>query len=75
VTAIDTVGAGDTTIGAFIAELLRGAGVQEAARFAMAAAALSVTRPGAMTSIPTESEVRSLLTRFERTAHGSVPRL
>jgi ribokinase len=72
VTAIDTVGAGDTTIGAFIAELLRGASVQESARFAMAAAALSVTRPGAMTSIPTESEVRSLITQFERTANESM---
>lgn len=59
--AIDTVGAGDTTLGAFIAEQVRGAGVRDAARFAMAAAALSVTRPGAMNSIPAESEVRSFL--------------
>lgn len=65
VKAIDTVGAGDTTVGAFIAEQLRGAGVRDAARFAMAAAALSVTRPGAMNSIPSESEVRSFLTQFK----------
>lgn len=68
VQAIDTVGAGDTAVGAFTAELLRGATVQDAARFAMAAAALSVTRPGAMNSIPTESEVRT----FVANGFGSV---
>lgn len=64
VQAIDTVGAGDTTVGAFVAEHLRGASVRDAARFAMAAAALSVKRPGAMNSIPTESEVRSFQANF-----------
>jgi ribokinase len=57
VTAVDTVGAGDTFIGAFVVRLVEGADVREAARFGCAAAAMAVTRRGAQTSIPSRAEV------------------
>ena len=61
VTAVDAVGAGDTYCGALCAELDAGRDITEAMRFANAAAALSVTRPGSGTSAPTRSETTSLL--------------
>lgn len=63
VQAVDTVGAGDTFIGAFVARLVRGVPVREAARFACAAAAIAVTRRGAQASIPTADEVQEWLTQ------------
>jgi sugar/nucleoside kinase (ribokinase family) len=47
VEVVDTTGAGDCFAGAFLAALLRGLDPASAARFANAAAALSVTRLGA----------------------------
>lgn len=61
VEAIDSVGAGDCFNGAFAVALLEGREPIEAARFASAAAAISVTRPGAQASMPTRSEVEELL--------------
>ena len=61
VTAVDTVGAGDTFIGAFITRWLEGAAVTEAARFGCAAAAIAVTRKGAQTSLPTRAEVEAAM--------------
>lgn len=61
VRAVDTVAAGDTFIGAFITRLVEGATPHEAARFACAAAAISVTRQGAQASIPRRSEVDAWL--------------
>jgi len=61
VTPVDTVGAGDTFIGAFVARLTERAQVRDAARFACAAASLSVTRRGAQSSIPTRDEVEAFL--------------
>jgi ribokinase len=63
VDAVDTTGAGDTFSGAFVAALAehgdRGASAPllEAAHFATAAAALSVQREGAVSSIPTREEI------------------
>jgi ribokinase len=57
VDAVDTTGAGDTFVGAFVAELARGADVSNAARFAVAAAAISVTAPGARGGMPRRAEV------------------
>lgn len=61
VKAVDTVGAGDTFIGAFVTRLVDGAGPREAARFGCAAAAIAVTRRGAQASIPTRREVEAWL--------------
>ena len=61
VAAVDTTGAGDTFNAAFAVSLAEGAAIMDAAVFANAAAALSVTRPGAQNSIPTRAEVESLL--------------
>ncbi len=47
VDVVDTTGAGDTFCGALAAALVGGAELVDAARAAVAAAALSVTRPGA----------------------------
>jgi len=66
VEAVDTVGAGDTFIGAFVVRVVEGADVQEAARFGCAAAAQAVTRRGAQTSIPTRAEVDQFLTNQSR---------
>ena len=61
VDAVDTTAAGDTFNGAFATALADGRPAREAARFANAAAALSVTRPGAQSSVPTRREVESFL--------------
>ena len=57
----DTTGAGDCFVGAFVAELLRNKPPAEAAVFANAAAAVSVTREGAATSLPRRGEVMRFL--------------
>jgi sugar/nucleoside kinase (ribokinase family) len=46
VTPVDTNGAGDVHVGAFLAALVAGADVESAARTANVAAAVSTTRPG-----------------------------
>ncbi len=61
VTAVDTTAAGDAFNGAFAVALREGSGLRDAARFANAAAALSVTRNGALTSMPKRSEVDQFL--------------
>lgn len=63
VTPVDTTGAGDTALGAFMARIDLGETVADALRFAMAAAAIQITRPGAVPAIPVEAEVREFLTR------------
>lgn len=57
VNAIDTVAAGDCFNGAFTVALLEGKDPLEAARFACAASAISVTRRGAQASMPTRADV------------------
>jgi ribokinase len=61
VTAIDTTAAGDAFNGAFATGLLLGKGPAESARFAAAAAAISVTRPGAQSSMASRRETEELL--------------
>ena len=61
VDAVDTVGAGDTFIGAFAVRVVEGAEIRDAARFGCAAAAMAVTRRGAQASIPARPEVDAWL--------------
>jgi len=61
VEAVDTTAAGDTFNGALSVALSEDKSLQDALRFANAAAALSVTRPGAVSGIPTRSEVEAFL--------------
>jgi ribokinase len=57
VQAVDTTAAGDTFVGYFLAALAGGDAVEKCVRFACHAAAICVTRPGAMDSIPHLREV------------------
>lgn len=64
VKAVDTVGAGDCFSGALAAGLACGEVLEDALRFAVAAASLSVTRAGAQPSMPRLSAI--LQTRLGR---------
>ena len=61
VEAVDATGAGDVFNGALAVALAEGRPLREAARFANAAAAISVTRWGAQSSAPYRREIESLL--------------
>jgi ribokinase len=61
VKATDTTAAGDTFNGAFITALQSGKDTHSSILFAHAAAAISVTRMGAQTSIPSLQEVEQFL--------------
>ena len=61
VEAVDTTGAGDTFLGYFLARLDTADGVEAALATAMAAAALQVTRQGAVAAIPNLAEVHDFL--------------
>ena len=58
---IDTTGAGDTFLGAFLAHLTTGNEADVALRFASAASALQITRPGAADAIPDTAEIEKYL--------------
>ncbi|HEH9402975.1 TPA: ribokinase [Aeromonas bestiarum] len=68
VEAVDTTAAGDTFNGALLAAELAGADFKTAVRFAHGAAALSVTKFGAQSSIPNKQEVETFL--LAQTAQG-----
>lgn len=58
VKAIDCVAAGDTFNGAFAVALAEGKSCADAIAFAQKASAISVTRPGAQSSVPYRREIR-----------------
>lgn len=62
VPVVDTTGAGDTFNGAFAVGRCEGMGVEEAIRFANAAAALSIGKIGAQGGMPWRDEVEDMLT-------------
>lgn len=57
VDSVDTTAAGDCFNGAFILSLANGKEIKDAIEFASKAAAITVTKKGAMSSIPTKKEV------------------
>ncbi|MBI4478333.1 MAG: hypothetical protein HY654_14255, partial [Acidobacteria bacterium] len=61
VRAVDTTGAGDVFRGSFIHGYLNGWPLETTLRFANAAAAVSCTRLGAMSSVPSLDEAEWLL--------------
>ena len=61
VKAVDTTAAGDGFVGGLAVALGEGYSLPAAARFASAAAAISVTRIGAQPSLPTRAEVEEFL--------------
>lgn len=63
VDVVDTTAAGDAFIGAFCATLKKG--IRQAILFASAASAICVTRKGAISSIPSLSEVENFLDKWK----------
>ncbi len=61
VKAVDTTGAGDTFTGFFLASLFQSGDPAASLRMAAAAAAISVSRPGAAPAIPDREEVLAFL--------------
>jgi ribokinase len=61
VKAVDTTAAGDAFSGALAVAVAEGREFREAVRWAVAASALTVTRMGAQSSLPTRQEVEALL--------------
>lgn len=61
VNAVDTTGAGDVFRAGMIYGMLEGWPIEESLRFGNAAAAVSCTRLGAMSGVPSLGEVRALL--------------
>jgi ribokinase len=61
VTPVDTTGAGDCFTGALGQALASGSDLPEAVRYAVTAAALSTTGPGARGALPSDDDVRAAL--------------
>jgi ribokinase len=62
VEALDTVGAGDTFVGAFVVAYASGKSISESLDLACAASALSTLKLGAQAGMPTANEVAEFLT-------------
>jgi ribokinase len=60
VQVVDTTGAGDAFVGAFAAEMSRGAPLPNALRFALAAGSLACTALGAQTAIAPREAIEAL---------------
>jgi ribokinase len=66
VSAVDTTGAGDTLTGVLAASLAAGDALRPSVRRAIAAAALSVTQPGARLGMPSAAAIDGLLAGADR---------
>lgn len=71
VRAVDTTAAGDTFVGALAVALGEGRPMPEALRWASAAAALSVQRPGAQDSMPTRTETEAFTASASASGAGA----
>lgn len=65
---VDTTGAGDTFVGAFVAALSQDASLTHALQMGNAAGALACLKPGAQASIPSLAEVKALISSNGRPA-------
>lgn len=61
VEAVDTTAAGDTFVGVLNVALGEGSAMRDALRWASAAAAISVQRPGASSSMPSRDEITAVV--------------
>ena len=66
VEALDTVGAGDTFVGAFVVAYASGKTLPDALDLACAASALSTLKLGAQSGMPTASEVNEFFNKLSR---------
>jgi ribokinase len=66
INVVDTTGAGDTFNGAFAVALSKGASLKVACQFGNAAAALSTTKMGAQSGMPTSKQVEEFMKSFNR---------
>jgi ribokinase len=66
VRAVDSTAAGDAFNGGMASALMQGLTLEDAVGFAVAVAAVSVTRPGAQPSMPNAAEVAELLQKNRR---------
>lgn len=64
VEAVDTVAAGDSFNGALAVQLVRGKSLAEAVKYANAAGALTVTKPGAIPSLPMKEEIEFFIDKW-----------
>ena len=62
--AVDATGAGDNLVAGFVSEILRGAGQEEALRFANACGALCTTEIGAGTALKSREQVLKLTEQY-----------
>ncbi len=62
--AVDPTGAGDSFNGAFCVAYAEGMDIETALKFANCVSSISVTRPGASSSIPTRAESEALLKSY-----------
>lgn len=69
---VDTTGAGDSFIGAFLMQLLSGQPLDDACRYAVAAASMSIRSIGSRTSLPDHETARGLaaMTTLNLTSRG-----
>ena len=58
---VDSTAAGDTFTSAFALKFAEGSGIDEAVKFASASAAITVTREGAIPSLPSRDEVETFI--------------
>jgi ribokinase len=65
-TAIDTVGAGDTFVGTFVAEWLVSGDAERSALLAVAVASLKVRHSGTVSAFPTQDEIAGLRQNLEK---------
>lgn len=63
VKAMDTTGAGDTYCGSICVAIAEGKSLKDAAQFACASSAISVTKMGAQTAIPMRPEIEAFMAR------------